>query len=144
MHTYRWTSREHCWLCVGQVVSSRQMQLCIQSVSSRLLLMAELCCCFEESESDCNGPSCAPACLPLRFTTHLIYSLRTPSLSHNCTLHAHFLPRLSVLHLHLSLSLSVPLSFWLIGILYYYKTGHILLLLLNVVTGDYLKPVLLL
>lgn len=39
----------------------------------------ELCCCFEESESDCNGPSCAPACLPLRFTTHLIYSLQTLS-----------------------------------------------------------------
>lgn len=32
------------------------------------------------SESDCDGP--APACLPLRFTTHLIYSLQT--LSRNC------------------------------------------------------------
>lgn len=62
----------------------------------------KLCCCFEESESDCNGPSCAPACLPLRFTTHLIFSPQT--LSHNCTLHTHFLPHLSLL----SLSFFVP------------------------------------
>lgn len=63
----------------------------------------ELCCCFEESESDFNGPSCAPACLPLRFTTHLIYSAQTHS--HNRTLRTHFLPRLSLLSLSLSLSL---------------------------------------
>ncbi len=69
----------------------------------------ELRCCFKESESDCNGPSCAPACLPLRFTTHLIYSPQTHS--HNCTLHTHFLSRLSLLSLSLSLSLSASPPF---------------------------------
>lgn len=53
----------------------------------------ELSCCFEESESDCNGPSCAAACLPLRFAAHLISSPRAHS--HNCT---HFLPRSSLVY----------------------------------------------
>lgn len=64
----------------------------------------ELCCCFEESESDCNGPPCAPACLPLRFTTHLIRSAgKKKSTAHSA--HTHFKPRLSLLSHRLSFSL---------------------------------------
>lgn len=69
----------------------------------------ELCCCFEESESDCNGPPRAPACLPLRFTTHLIRPAEKKSTAHSA--HTHFKPRLSLLSHRLSFSLSFPSSY---------------------------------
>lgn len=59
-------------------------------------------CCFEESESDCNGPPCAPACLPLRFTTHLIRPAE--KLNHTLSSHTQSMPRLSLLSLCLSFS----------------------------------------
>lgn len=65
----------------------------------------KLCCCFEESESDGNGPSCAPACLP-RKIYHPPYLFTANS--HITTLHTHFLPRLSLLSHSLYLSLSAP------------------------------------
>lgn len=49
----------------------------------------EWCCCSEASESDCNGPPCAPACLPLRFTTHLIRSAENSQKEVNHTLCSH-------------------------------------------------------
>lgn len=63
-------------------------------------------CCFEESESDCNGPPCAPACLPLRFATHLIRPAGKKPTAHSA--HTHFKPRLSLLSHRLSFSLSFP------------------------------------
>lgn len=51
----------------------------------------ELYCRFEESESDCNGPPCAPACLPLRFTTHLIRSAEKLAKNQPYTLLTHIL-----------------------------------------------------
>lgn len=82
---------------VGQVVSGRQMQLSLLLILSKTLLMpaVKLCCCFEESESGCNGLSCAPTCLPPRFTTYhiYIYIYSPQTLSHNCTPNTYFLLR---------------------------------------------------
>lgn len=83
----------------------------------------ELCCCFEESESDCNGPPCAPACLPLRFTTHLIRSAGKKNQPH--TLLTHILSLVYLYFPTVCLSHSFPSSHLCVIVFWWPPQGFI-------------------